>query len=126
MKDLRERISRWRQTLPKPRPMPAALWDDAVALARELGVYAVKSALGLNYESLKKRLDEASSRDRAQPGTSAKFFELTGAQLLAPPLTAGPVVEVSDARGGRLTVRLGAGPSLDVARLVAAFQGQPA
>jgi len=126
MKELRERISHWRSTLPKQRPMPAPLWNEAVALAQELGVYSVKTALGLNYASLRKRLDEASSRERAEADAGTDFVELSGAQLLGPAVTVGPVVEVSDARGGRLVVRLGAGSALDVARLVAVFRGQPA
>ncbi len=125
MQQLRERISLWRLTFPKRRPMPAALWDEATALARELGVHPVKSALGLNHESLRKRLDEATSRERgAQASADGDFVELTGAQLLGLPAAPGPVVEFSDASGARLTVRLAAGSALDVAQLVAAFRGQ--
>ena len=82
------------------------------------------AALGLNYESLKKRLLEANSREHAQVSADGAFVELTGAQLLGPEIS-GTVVEVSDAVGGRLTVRLGAGSALDVARLVVAFRGRP-
>jgi hypothetical protein len=127
LKELRERISRWRLTFPKRRPMPAPLWDEAVALARELGVHPVKAALGLNYESLKTRLDEATSHGHgAQSGAGVDFVELSGAQLLGLPVAAGPVVELSDASGGRLTMRLAAGSALDVAQLVAAFRGRQA
>ena len=41
IQELGESISRWRSTRPKPGRMPPAFWDEAVALARELGVYRV-------------------------------------------------------------------------------------
>jgi hypothetical protein len=111
-----ERVERWRRTRAKQSPMPAHLWEEAVALARQLGVHPVKAALRLNYESLRQRLERAGA-------ASADFVELTGAQLLESP-TAGPVVEISDPGGHRLTVRLPPGAVLDVARLVEAFRGR--
>jgi hypothetical protein len=127
LKQLHQRISRWRLTFPKRRPMPAALWDEAAALAQELGVHPVKSALGLNYESLKRRLEDGASFERSPVAEArGEFVELSGAQLLGLPLAAGPVLEFSDASGARLTVRLAAGAALDVAQLVAAFRGRQA
>jgi hypothetical protein len=99
--------------------MPARLWNEASLLARELGIHRVKCALGLNYESLKKRVGEIGAR-RSAPGKTSEFVELSGAQLLGP--ARGVVVEVSDADGGRLTVHLGTGSELDVAGLVEAFR----
>ena len=126
-KELRERIARWRLTRAKRRPMPAALWNEAAALARELGVHPVKSALGLNYESLRRRVNEGTTcADGVRADNSGNFVELSGAQLLGLPVAVGPVVELSDASGARLTVRLSAGSALDVARLVAAFRGRQA
>jgi len=101
--------------------MPAHLWEEAVALARQLGVHPVKAALRLNYESLRQRLER--QRLERAGAASADFVELTGAQLLESP-TAGPVVEISDPGGHRLTVRLPPGAALDVARLVEAFRGR--
>ena len=99
--------------------MPARLWDEASLVARELGVHRIKCALGLNYESLKKRVGKLAARGGA-PTKTPGFFELRGAQLLAP--ARGAVVEVSDADGGRLTVELGTGSELDIAGLVEAFR----
>lgn len=109
--------------------MPAPLWDEAVSIARQIGVHPVKAALGLNYESLRQRLALA---DRGAPSASAggaaatTFVELRGVELLGPAVAAGPVVEISDDAGLRLTVRLAAGSELDVARLVDAFRRRPA
>ena len=116
---VRTQIDRWRCRRKRCSPMPERLWGEASLLARELGVHRVKCALGLNYESLKKRVGEVGERGNA--GTKApSFVELSGAQLLGP--TSGAVVEVSDANGGRLTVQLGTGRELDVAGLVEAFR----
>lgn len=99
--------------------MPARLWSEASSLAQELGVHRVKCALGLNYESLRKRVVGVGARG----GVGAKargFIELSGTHLLGP--ARGMVVEVSDADGGRLTVQLGTGSELDLAGLVEAFR----
>ena len=58
LNQLRERIEHWRLTRVKRRRMPAAFWDEAATLARELGLHPVKSTLGLNYESLRRRVNE--------------------------------------------------------------------
>jgi hypothetical protein len=100
--------------------MPARLWNEASLLARNLGVHRIKCALGLNYESLKKRVGEVGTRGSA-PAKARGFIELSGTQLLGP-AARGMVVEVSDADGGRLTVQLGTGSELDVAGLVEAFR----
>jgi hypothetical protein len=72
--------------------MPARLWDEASLLARELGVYRVKCALGLNYESLKRRVGEGGAERGTATTKAAGFIELSGAQLLEP--ASGAVVEV--------------------------------
>ena len=88
-------------------------------LARELGVHRVKCALGLNYESLKRRVGEVAERGNAA-AKAPGFVELSGALLGA--ASGAVVVEVADADGGRLTVQLGTGSELDVAGLVEAFR----
>jgi hypothetical protein len=98
--------------------MPERLWSEATVLAREFGVHRIKCALGLNYESLKKRVQEG---DQGRAGAQAPgFVEWSGAELLGP--GRGAVVEVHDAEGGRLTIQIGAGSGLDVAALVEAFR----
>lgn len=116
---VRKRIVRWRsKKRRRGAAMPSRLWDEASLLARELGVHRIKSALGLNYESLKKRVGGAGTRGGAR-GQAPGFVELSGTSLLGPAHAV--VVEVSDGDGGRLTVQVGAGSELDVASLVEAF-----
>jgi hypothetical protein len=125
VQQLRERIDHWRSTRVKLWPMPAKLWDEAAALARELGVRPVQRALRLNHESLRRRVEEETSSGGGA-GAAGEFVELSGAQLLGLPAAGGPVIELCDGNGVRLTVWLGAGSTLDMARLVEAFRGRRA
>ena len=112
LEGLRERISRYRQGRHPRAHLPAALWSEAGAWAEKLGVSRASSALGVSYESLRRKAGK-----RARGG----FVEFSGAQLLE--ATAGGVVELSDATGARLTIKLGGGQTLDVAAVVSAFRG---
>lgn len=122
VKELRERIEWWRQTRERRTAMPPDLWAEAVELARSGRPYSVARALGLGFESLRRRMAEAT------PGTLTTvpnaFVELSWAQVFgaAIPSSPGTVVELSDGNGVRLTVRLVAGAEVDVARVVAAFR----
>ena len=116
---VRKRIDRWRCRRKGCSPMPERLWGEASRLAREIGVHRIKCELGLNYESLKKRVGRVGEGGRAGP-KAPRFVEWSGAQLVGP--SRGAVVEVFNADGGRLTVQLGAGSELDVAGLVEAFR----
>ena len=119
---LSDDVERWRKTRAKLSPMPGPLWTGAIALARRLGVNRVKNALGLNYKALRNRVEASGRPAKSATASSARFVELSGAQVLGAPAAAGTVVEVSDAHGARLTVRLAAGGDLDVARVVEAFR----
>jgi hypothetical protein len=126
VQQLRERIDHWRSTRVKLWPMPERLWEEATALALELGVHPARCALGLNYESLRRRVEETVSARGSAEARVGEFVELSGAQLLGLPAAAGPVVELSDGHGVRLTVRLAPDSALDPARVVEAFRGRPA
>ena len=119
---LSEDVARWRRTRAKLTPMPAPLWKAAIALARRLGVNPVKNALGLNYKALRTRVEARGEVATSGATSSPRFVELSGAQVLGLPAAPGSVVELSDADGARLMVRLVAGCELDVARLVEAFR----
>jgi hypothetical protein len=115
------RIEHWRQTRLKRSPMPEALWDAAAAIAREAGVYRVMRALGVNYETLKRRVEEQGACRKASAGA---FVELAPASLVGPGAD-GCVVEVQERDGTRLRVQLAGGDRLDVVALVAAFRRRP-
>jgi hypothetical protein len=117
---LRGRIERWRCTRAKRSPMPAELWTAATELARELGAYRVAREAGVGYQSLRDRLGDDAEKGR--PRADA-FVEIDTAALFAsPPATVRGEVELSDASGMKVVIRLGAGESVDVAGLLGAFR----
>jgi hypothetical protein len=122
VRELREEIARWRRTRAKRSPMPAALWREAVALARDGGTYPIARAVRVDYESLARRVAEAGASERGGAALPAEFVELTGAQLLGASSTSGPVVELADPDGVRVTIRLVGGTPLDVAEVVHGFR----
>lgn len=119
LSELRRQIERWRGTRVKRSPMPAELWLAATELARELGVCRVARELGVGYESLK---DRAGVRGKHGARQAEAFVELAGAALVsAAPAAARSEVELSDARGTKLVIRL-ADQAVDVAAVMAAWQ----
>ncbi len=101
--------------------MPEELWEAAVDAAREHGVWAVSQALRVNYESLKARLNEATSRlERATDGAAEfGFVELSGGELLGSGADdSRTVLELTSRAGARVIIRLGARDGLDAAALV--------
>ena len=104
--------------------MPEELWSEATVLAQSEGAYAIARALRIGFGGLKRRLGYCAIA--GEPLPSAAFVELTGAQILGPQVSPGPVVELSDNSGIRLTVRLTKDSEIDVARLVAAFRNRSA
>jgi hypothetical protein len=117
---LRGRIERWRCTRAKRSPMPAELWTAATELARELGAYRVAREAGVGYQSLRDRLGDDAEKGRPR---AEAFVEIDTAALFAsPPATVHGEVELSDARGMKVVIRLGAGESVDVAGLLGAFR----
>jgi hypothetical protein len=64
----RRAFERWRKSRSSGCRIPESLWNSAVRLARKHGVNPTARALGLDYYSLKKRLenDAASRRKRRQ------------------------------------------------------------
>lgn len=105
--------------------MPEPLWQAAVGLAREHGVYATARALQLSYDSLRRRAEAVGvgRRTRREGGARheppSTFVELPPALTFAPTGAGGPIVEVVGPSGQRLTVRLRGG-ELDVAELIRA------
>lgn len=95
--DTRRRIERWRETRShRHAPMPAVLWDAAVAAAREDGLYPTARALRVDYGALKKHME---AMEPSQARTSPAFVELAPAT----PPPSGCVIEIE---GPRSTMRI--------------------
>lgn len=72
---VRKMITDWRAEHKAPIAFPAAVWDQAVQLAKELGVGPTARALKLDYGCLKKRSSPGVSAP-TKPEASPLFFEL--------------------------------------------------
>ena len=119
LRQLRQRIERWRWRRAKRSPMPQDLWSAATDLGRELGAYRVAHDLGIGYQSLK---DRRGDDIVAEPRQAQSFVEIDTAPLFAPSRAAHAAVELSDTSGTKMVIRLGASETVDVGALVAAFR----
>ena len=71
---LQRQLDQFRSTQPRRTKLPESLWQAAVELARQHGVYSVAHPLRLDYVGLKKRLDGVS--DPKQKAAKPAFVEL--------------------------------------------------
>lgn len=58
---LLQRIDTWRKGRPQLRPMPIEIWDSAVVMARLYGVCRIARAVGLDYKTLRGKVEKARS-----------------------------------------------------------------
>src|ERR1700674_6099539 len=77
---LQLQLNEIRSTRPRGKRLPDSVWQAAVELAREHGVYSVARHLRLDYTGLKNRLGGGSHRRR-------KARKPTFLELIAPPST---------------------------------------
>lgn len=119
LRELRERLERWRRQREGQRRIPEVFWSEATALARVEGVSWVAGALGLSYPGLRQRARAEGSTGTRAGSAWPGFVELA---LPGPPGAAtaadGWVLEVSGRGGGRLTVRCPRERAADVLALV--------
>ena len=96
----RERFRAWRRVRKRGTRIPERLWKLAVKLAASHGLYRTASVLGLDYYTLKKRVESANSRARS---AAPAFVELSMASLAS---SAECVIELQDTAGATLRVHL--------------------
>ena len=116
-----QRFDQWRSQHCKGARLPKELWREAAALAREHGLNKTARALGLNYYSLKKHLEEMTTEELIPAKAEPDFIELLGGAMT--PGSMECTIEWAD--GGSSTVRMhikGAGLS-DLASLAGVFRG---
>ena len=98
--------------------LPEALWQAAVELAQQYGIYPVAHPLRLDYMGLKKRLSEifpARHRKAAAPA----FVEVVGAQ---PTALEACVIEFESARGAKMRIHWNASTPPDWTNLLHAWR----
>ena len=104
LEGVQQQFEHWRRTREIPSRIPRRLWAAAVKAARTSGISQTAKALRVNYNALKKRVDEAtigpSGPERAAIST---FLELV------PPTRIGScqcTLELEDASGAKMRVHL--------------------
>jgi hypothetical protein len=129
---IRQRIQEWRSSQSKSKAMPDALWQEAGAVARKLGLARVAKELGLNYTALKART-QPSERTKSgvrtgqvssPPVARAQFLDLGTVTELSPRGAVEPMVlELMAPDGTRLTIRTREA-STSVLAMITAFRGR--
>jgi len=136
---LRRRFDRWRETREGRSHIPEALWASAVKATGRHGLNPTARALGLDYYSLKKRVEADGSRDGSdqrevvRPGGSRQVAKSAAGRIhrgdfieLAPvPSACSPecILELEHPGGAKMRVHLTGMPAPDWAALSRSFWG---
>jgi hypothetical protein len=113
---LQLQLNEIRSTRPRGRKLPDSVWQAAVELAREHGVYSVARHLRLDYGGLKKRLGEISHRRRK--ARKPAFVEL----VATPSAMLGEcLIEFESLRGSKVRIQWKAATSPDWMSLLRAW-----
>ena len=112
---LRGRFEQWReQNGPgRRRRIPVTLWEEAAGLAQHQGGCKVARTLGLDYATLKER----SGKQAAMP-----FVEV---MMPGPMERSESVIELTNRKGARMTIRLHPHCGKDMVDLAEVFLRQP-
>jgi hypothetical protein len=121
VRELGNRIDHWRKTRAHLCAMPAGLWDEAAAMARSHGIYAIAQALRLSYDSLKKRTGPRAMVRRRSDGRSHGFVELPPGTPIFGAAHSDTVVEITNRAGDRFSIRFPAHAQLDLGGLASAL-----
>src|SRR5499427_7001982 len=97
---LQRQLEQLRSSRPARTKLPESLWQAAVELARQHGIYAVANPLRLDYARLKQRLGGMPSQPRRQ--NKPAFVELIGNDAVAVPEC---VIEFEAPGGGKMRIQ---------------------
>jgi hypothetical protein len=114
---LQRQLDQFRSTQPRRTKLPESLWQAAVELARQHGVYSVAHPLRLDYMGLKKRLGGASSLRRK--ATKPAFVELIAPR---PATLEECVIEFESSSGSKMRIQWKASTPPDWASLLRAWR----
>jgi hypothetical protein len=114
---LQRQLDQFRSTQPRRTKLPESLWQAAVELARQHGIYPVAHPLRLDYMQLKKRLGGVPSLRRKK--TKPTFVELITPHPVA---LEEYVIEFESAGGGKIRIQWKATTPLDWASLLRAWR----
>jgi len=114
---LQRQLDQFRSTQPRRTKLPESLWQAAVELARQYGVYSVANPLRLDYMGLKKRLGGVPIVRRK--ATKPAFVELITPHAI--PLEE-CLIEFESSRGGKVRIQWKASAPPDWVSLLRAWR----
>jgi hypothetical protein len=117
IEQLQRQLDEFRSTQPHRTKLPETLWQAAVELARQHGVYSVAHPLRLDYTGLKKRLDGVP--DPKKKATKPAFVELIADHSVA---MADCVIEFESSVGGKMRIQWKASTAPDWISLFRAWR----
>lgn len=114
---LQRQLDQFRSTRPRRTKLPEPLWQAAVELARQHGIYPVAHPLRLDYMQLKRRLGGV-------PGARRKKTKPAFVELITPhPATLEEcVIEFESAGGSKMRIQWKAATPPDWANLLRAWR----
>ena len=117
IEQLQRQLDQFRSTQPRRTKLPESLWQAAVELARQHGIYPVAHPLRLDYMGLKKRVGGIPVPRRK--ATKPAFVE-----LITPPVTPPEecVIEFESTRGGKVRIQWKASTPPDWLSLLRAWR----
>lgn len=112
---LQRRIARWQSTRVGRARMPDHLWEAALTLAQDVGAYRAAADLGLNYCTLKRRLEARRQQPTVSPELPAfvEWFAPVGGGIVAE-----CVLEVETRGGTRLRLEMKGVPPQGLATML--------
>ena len=113
---LQRQLDQFRSTQPRRTKLPESLWQAAVELARQYGIYPVAHPLRLDYMGLKKRLGGVPNRRKA---SKPAFVELIAPH--ATPLEE-CIIEFDAPSGSKMRIQCKASAARDWVSLLRAWR----
>ena len=120
LRTARRQLDRWRSRHRPHTRLPEELWRKATALARRHGLNKTASALGLKYDSLKKRVETRGVDPSRAEETSCEFVE-----FLAGPMDARScecTIELDDGSGTTVRIHVKGVRMADLASFASALR----
>jgi len=99
---LQRQLDQFRNAQPRRARIPEALWQAAIELAGQHGLYAVAHPLRLDYVGLKRRLAGVVAVGEKKKAASPGFVELIAAQ---PGPGSECVIEFESGSGGKMRIQ---------------------
>jgi hypothetical protein len=97
---LQRQLDQFRSAQPHRAKIPEGMWQAAVELARQHGLYAVAHPLRLDYVGLKRRLEGVTKREK-KTSASPRFVEL----MAAHPWAAECLIEFESKSGSKMRIQ---------------------